>query len=98
MALGDINKLNRLDAGMSQPQVERILGQPKQKELKAGRTILKYSLHQWLVGWKPVYLVFDQNRLLAEWFVNVSEFMERQSLWMEAWKEVGRNQRNARET
>jgi hypothetical protein len=86
MGLGDIKKLNELDRGMSQLEVQQILGKPKQKELKAGKTILKYSLHQWLRGWKPVYLVFDKKNHLVEWFVNEKEFIDYQKLWMDIFK------------
>ena len=64
MAFGDIKKLNQLDRGMNQAKVRQILGEPKQKELKAGRTVLKFSLHEWWRGWKPVYLVFDDSETL----------------------------------
>ncbi len=86
MAFGDIKKLNQLDRGMSLAQVRQILGEPKQKELKAGRTILKFSLHEWMRGWKPVYLVFDERESLAEWYVNEDEYMGMQKLWMDALK------------
>ena len=86
MGLGDIKKLNEFHRGMSQVEVQQILGKPKQKELKAGKTILKYSLHQWLRGWKPVYLVFDKKKRLVEWFVDEKEFMEYQKLWLDAFK------------
>ena len=82
MRLGDIAKLNELDRGMSQSQVKEILGKPKHKELKSGKTILKYHLHQWLRGWKPVYLVFDEKEKLVEWFVDEKEFMDYQKLLM----------------
>jgi hypothetical protein len=86
MGICDIAKLNELNRGMSQSEVRQILGKPKQKELKAGKTILKYSLHQWFRGWKPVYLVFDERNQLTEWFVDEKEFMDNQKLWMNAFK------------
>lgn len=86
MAFGDIKKLNQLDRGMSQAQVRQILGEPKQKELKSGRTVLKFSLHEWMRGWKPVYLVFDERETLTEWYVNEDEYMGMQKLWMDALK------------
>ena len=86
MALGDIKKLNQLDRGMNQAQVRQILGEPKQKELKAGRTVLKFSLHEWWRGWKPVFLVFDDSETLIEWYVNEEEYMGMQKLWMNALK------------
>jgi SmpA / OmlA family len=89
--LGDLKKLNKLDPGMTVAQVCKILGEPSQKELKAGRTVLKYSLHQWFQGWKPVYLVFGENQLLEEWHVSEEEFMERQKLWLEALKTVDKD-------
>lgn len=86
MTLGDIKKLNQLDGGMSQSQVREILGEPQQKELKAGKTVLKYSLHGWMRGWKPVYLVFDESGALQEWYVNEEEYIQMQKLWVEAFK------------
>jgi hypothetical protein len=88
MALGDIKKLNDLDRGMSQAQVRQILGEPKQKELKAGKTILKYSLHEWMRGWKPVYIVFDEAGTLVEWSVSESEYVKMQEMWMDAMKHI----------
>ena len=35
MRFGDIAKLNELNRGMSQLEVQQILGKPKQKEVKA---------------------------------------------------------------
>ena len=86
MKFGDIVKLNELDRGMSQSVVKQILGTPKQKELKGGKTILKYSLHQWFRGWKPVYLLFDDKDRLVEWFVDEKEFLDFHKLWMDAFK------------
>ncbi len=86
MGFGDIKKLNQLDRGMNQAQVFKILGEPKQKELKAGRTVLKFSLHEWWRGWKPVYLVLDESGVLTEWYVNEGEYLGMQKLWMDAWK------------
>ncbi len=86
MGFGDIKKLNQLDRGMNQEQVHQILGEPKQKELKEGRTILKFSLHEWWRGWKPVYLVFDEGKTLTEWYVNEDEYMSMQKQWMDILK------------
>jgi hypothetical protein len=86
LGLGGIKKLNQLDRGMSQAQVRALLGEPKQKELKGGKTILKYSLHEWMRGWKPVYLVFDAADTLFEWYVNEDEYMKMQNMMMDAVK------------
>ena len=86
MGFGDIKKLNQLDRGMSPAQVRALLGDPKQKELKAGRTVYKYSLHEWMAGYKPVYVVFDGDDRLAETMVDESEFLEKQKLWLRAFE------------
>jgi len=89
--LGDIKKLNQLKAGMNQRQVRDLLGEPSETELKAGKTVLKYSLHRWLQGWKPVYVVFGDTQLLEEWYVNEAEFLERQKIWVAAWPLIDKN-------
>lgn len=94
MALGDIKKLNQLDRGMSQVQVRNILGEPQQKELKAGKTILKYSLHEWMRGWKPVYVVLDDTGVVVEWYVNEDEYLQMQKLWMDAIKQIDSQKRS----
>jgi hypothetical protein len=86
MGFGSIAKLNQLDRGMSQTQVCQILGDPKFKELKAGRTVLKFSLHEWMQGWKPVYLVFDEGGKLVEWYVNEDEYLGMQKIWLDTLK------------
>jgi hypothetical protein len=85
---GNIKKLNQLTSGMTLKQARDVLGEPAQTELKAGKTALKYRLHQWMDGWKPIYLVFNENQLLEEWHVNEEEFMERQKIWLEAWRSI----------
>ncbi len=86
MRLGNIKKLKQLDGGMSQSQVREILGEPKRKELKAGTTVLKYSLYELFHGWKPAYLVFDESGALQEWYVDEEEYMKMQKLWVDAFK------------
>lgn len=86
MKFGDIKKLNLLDRGMNQEQVLQILGEPRQKELKEGETVLKFSLHEWWKGWKPVYLVFDKDLTLTEWYVNEDEYKGIVKQWMSALK------------
>lgn len=85
-----IRKLNKLDRGMTVAQVRSLLGEPQQKELKAGKTILKYSLFQLFHGWKPAYLVFDDQALLSEWYVNEAEYQAQQRAWIDAFKSMNR--------
>lgn len=91
MKPGGIKMLNKLDRGMTLAQVKQILGEPKQKEVKADKTVYKYGLHEWMSGWKPVYLAFGEDGQLLEWFVNEDEYLERQKLWLKALKEVNKN-------
>ena len=86
VGFGDIAKLNILARGMSQSAVQLLLGRPKQTELKDNKIILKYSLHQWFHGWKPVYLLFNEKDQLVEWFVDEKEFADGQKRWMNYFK------------
>lgn len=86
MALGDIKKLNLLNKGMTKSEAYQILGEPKHTKVAEGNTILKYSLHEWMCGWKPIYLVFDEKGILLEWYVDEDEYMNIQKIWIEAIK------------
>jgi hypothetical protein len=78
--------LNQLDRGMTESQVRAILGDPAQKELKGGKTVFKYNLFKLFHGWKPAYVIFDENRQLFEWHVDEQEYQRHQKLWLDAWK------------
>lgn len=91
MGLGDIKKLKELDRGMTIAQVLAILGEPKQKELKADKTVYKFELHEWMAGYKPVYVVFDDQGRLVESMVDEDEYQKRQELWVKALTQVNKN-------
>lgn len=86
--MGTLKQLNQLDRGMTEAQVKAILGEPAQKELKAGQTVYKYNLFKLFHGFKPVYVVFDANRQLFEWHVDEEEYRKHQKLWVDAFNVV----------
>ncbi len=62
-SLGTISmsKTNRLSIGMTMPEVQKVLGNPSRTELVGDKTVWRYYLHQYCVGFVPYYLVFDKN-------------------------------------
>ena len=86
--MGTLKRLNKLDRGMTEAQVKTILGEPAQKELRAGKTVYKYNLFKLFHGFKPVYIIFDENRQLFEWHVDEKEYQRHQKLWVDAFNVV----------
>lgn len=83
--LGSISKTNHLSPGMDVSEVRKILGSPSQTQFVANNWVWKYSLHQYMKGWVPYYLVFDKkSKKLEEWYADEAEYIRNQKLWMQA--------------
>lgn len=83
--LGSISKTNNLEPGLSTSEVRRFMGEPSQTQFVTNKWIWKYSLHQYMKGWVPYYLVFGkETKKLEEWYANEEEYMRNQQLWLQA--------------
>ena len=83
--LGTASRTNDLYPGMTQDQVRKVMGKPKQTEFVADKWVWKYTLQQPWVGYIPYYLAFDkETRTLESWFADMNEYHRQQTLWLEA--------------
>ena len=96
MGMNSVQKLNQLSPGMSSEQVQEVLGQPKSSEVKGGKLILKYTLHENWKGFVPYYMVFNKdNRTLETWYEDEEEYQRNQAQMAQMLKPVLEGQAQA---
>jgi hypothetical protein len=83
--LGSISKTNQLSPGMKPDQVKAVLGDPSQTRFIADKWVWKYSLHQYMKGFIPYYLVFGNDaKTLQSWYADEDEYQRQQLLWLQS--------------
>lgn len=75
-----------LKPGMTQQQVQSVLGEPLSTERVAGRLVWRYELHEPWKGNVPTYLVFSpSSNTLDAWYLDRAEYERNQRMWMDVW-------------
>ena len=89
VGLGTMTKTNQLRLGMTANEVNNVLGAPLEIKTEGDYIILKYSLHQYFVGWVPYYLTLDKNsKTLISWHENKEEYYQDQQRLFQAAQQI----------
>ena len=87
MGMNSVEKLQQLSPGMSQDEVEAILGEPSSTQVAGEKLVLKYTLHENWKGFVPYFVVFEgDSRLLEGWYEDEEGYRESQERMGETFK------------
>lgn len=79
VGMNSVQKVNQLSPGMDQQQVVEVLGDASSSEVRDGKLVLKYTLHQNWKGFVPYYFVFDADtKRLETWYEDEEEYQRMQ--------------------
>jgi hypothetical protein len=81
--LGSVSKTTQLQQGMSEVQVQQVLGAPGRVQMGAQGAIWTYSLHEYFKGWVSHHLLFaGEPRQLQAWVADEAEYQCQQAQWL----------------
>lgn len=81
--LGSVTKTTQLQSGMTEAQVQQLMGKPASVQQGATGAIWKYSLHEYYKGWVNHYLLFaGEPRRLQEWAADEAQYQRSVALWV----------------
>lgn len=83
--LGSVARTTLLQPGMSEAQVQQLMGTPASVQRGEGGAIWKYSLHEYFKGWVTHHLLFSgEPRRLQAWAADEAEYQRNQAMWLQA--------------
>lgn len=81
--LGSVSKTTQLQQGMSEAQVQVLLGAPGRVQTGSQGAIWTYSLHEYFKGWVNHHLLFvGEPRQLQAWAADEAEYQRQQAQWL----------------
>jgi hypothetical protein len=87
MGMNSVEKLQQLAPGMTDAEVQEILGDPSSSQMTEDKWVLKYTLHQNWKGFVPYFVVFDKDtRRLEAWFEDEEGYQQAQAQMGETFK------------
>ena len=83
--LGSVARTTQLQTGMSEAQVQQLMGTPASVQRGESGAIWKYSLHEYYKGWVSHHLLFaGEPRRLQAWAADEAEYQRNQAMWLQA--------------
>lgn len=87
MGMNSVQKLQQLSPGMTDAEVQEILGAPKSSQMTEEKWVLKYTLHENWKGFVPYFVVFDKDsRRLEAWYEDEEGYQQAQAQMGETFK------------